>query len=78
MGFDCLLRDTTSTEEGIGAVQGTLFRRLDHGNPSALICTKAGLLCTSELDEFGRRSGEGMRQADSEFSASGSHVRHIL
>jgi hypothetical protein len=55
MGLDCLLCDTTSAKDSIGAVQGALFRHLDHGNPSALICTKAGLLCASELNQFGRR-----------------------
>jgi hypothetical protein len=54
MGFDCLLCDTTSAKDCIGAVQGALFRHLDHGNPSALVCMKTGLLCASELDKFGR------------------------
>jgi hypothetical protein len=55
MGFDCLLCDTTSAKNCIGAIQGALFRHFLHGNPSALICTEAGLLCASELDQFGRR-----------------------
>jgi hypothetical protein len=44
MGFDCLLRDTTSAKDCIGAVQGALFCHLDYGNPSALICSEAALL----------------------------------
>jgi hypothetical protein len=55
MGFDCLLCDTTSAKNCIGAIQGSLFRHLDHRNPSPLICTEASLLCTSELDQFRRR-----------------------
>jgi hypothetical protein len=55
MGLDCLLCDTTSAKDCIGAVQGSLFRHLDHGNPSSLISTKSSLLCASELDKFGRR-----------------------
>jgi hypothetical protein len=54
MGFDCLLSDTTSAKNCIGAIQGSLFRHLNHGNPSALICTEAGLLRASELDQFRR------------------------
>jgi hypothetical protein len=54
MGFDSPDRNTASTENGIGAIQGALFRHLDHRNPSALICTNAVLFCASELDQFRR------------------------
>jgi hypothetical protein len=55
MGFDRLLCDATSAKNCIGTVQGSLFRHLHHGNPSALIRTEPGLLRASELDQFGRR-----------------------
>ena len=55
MGFDRPFSETTSTKNFIGTVQGFLFRHLDHGNPSTLIGLKAGSLCASELDLFGRR-----------------------
>jgi hypothetical protein len=55
MGLDCVLRDTTLAKHGIGPIQGALFCHFDYRNPSALIRTKARLLCAPELDQFRRR-----------------------